>query len=362
MSVIFSGLERLNQGLDNQLNWYYFDVTDITTVNGEKNLSKLLIDEEHEILLDQCFELEHEPGTSTEVITTSEKFLLNGQKMIVLENAVFFVPRIFFCFRPAYACQLSIRFIVKLLTGIEEPSGVVFVIRNNYKNLTQYFGDIKIIVEFIHTGRMLKTPSQFSSELIKQILMSLVEYFSIQIADEFFNVAVSHLIGFGDGTLILNNDQQIRTCDEDFYKDLKNKELCMFTADFCCVVCTQYFSKNTELKNHIKQHSQLACLECEINFENYEYLLVHKLTFCHSPCLLKKCLHCKNEAAKCMCAKMHRALQKSIKLWMETEKENGALQMGLFSLIFQYYRNLMGIAKYLDIKSLTHFGKSLSIN
>ena len=44
MSVIFSGLERLNQGLDNQLNWYYFDVTDITTVNGEKNLSKLLID------------------------------------------------------------------------------------------------------------------------------------------------------------------------------------------------------------------------------------------------------------------------------------------------------------------------------
>ena len=96
MSVIFSGLERLNQGLDNQLNWYYFDVTDIITVNGEKNLSKLLIDEEHEILLDQCFDLEHEPGTSTEVITTSEKFLLNGQKMIVLENAFFFVPRIFF--------------------------------------------------------------------------------------------------------------------------------------------------------------------------------------------------------------------------------------------------------------------------
>ena len=81
MSVIFNGLERLNQGLDNQLNWFYFDVTDISTVNGEKNLSRLLIYEEHEILLDQCFELEHEPGTSTEVITTCEKFLLNGQKM-----------------------------------------------------------------------------------------------------------------------------------------------------------------------------------------------------------------------------------------------------------------------------------------
>ena len=129
MSVIFSGLERLNQGLENQLNWFYFDVTDVTTVSGEKNLSKLLIDADHEILLDQCFELENETDTSTEVITSCEKFLLNGQKMMVLENAVFFVPRIFFCFRPAYACQLSIRFIIKLLTGIMEPSGVVIVIR-----------------------------------------------------------------------------------------------------------------------------------------------------------------------------------------------------------------------------------------
>ena len=33
---------------------------------------------------------------------------------------------------------------------------------------------------------------------------------------------------------------------------------------------------------------------------------------------------------------MHRELQKSIKLWMENEKENGALQIGLFSLIYQY--------------------------
>ena len=211
MSVIFSGLERLNQGLENQLNWFYFDVTDVTTVNGEKNLSRLLIDADHEILLDQCFELENETDTSTEVITSCEKFLLNGQKMMVLENVVFFVPRLFFCFRPSYSCQLSIRYIVRLLTGITEPSGIGFVIRNNYKDLTRYFGDVKIISEFVHTGKMLITPSQYNTELIKQILMGLVEYLSMQISDEFFNVAVSHLIQFGDNTSILSNDQQIRT-------------------------------------------------------------------------------------------------------------------------------------------------------
>ena len=247
MSVIFSGLQRLTFGVENQLNWNFFEVTDVTTINGEKNLMELSIDSGHEILLDQCFEVEYE-GTSTEVITTSERYLLNGQKMMVLENAVFFVPRIFFTFRPAYACQLSIRFIVKMLTGIEDPAGIGFVIRNNCKNLTRYFGNIKIVADFVHTGKILQNPSQYSGELIKQILMSLVEYFGMQISDNFFNVAVSHLIQFGDGCSILNNDKQIRTCNDGVYKNLKNAELCMYTADFVCVVCSQYFLENCGLE------------------------------------------------------------------------------------------------------------------
>ena len=120
MSIIFSGLERVDQGSDDQLNWYYFDVSDVTTIEGELNPSRLLINAENEILLNQCFETEYDQNASTDVITTCEKYLVNGQKMIALENAVFFVPRIFLCFRPTYACQLSIRFIVKLITGIEE--------------------------------------------------------------------------------------------------------------------------------------------------------------------------------------------------------------------------------------------------
>ena len=118
MSFIFSGLERLDQETEDSLNWYYFDVTDVTTIDGELNPMSLQIDSENEILLDQCFSAEYDQHASKEVITTSEKYLVNGQKMIVLENVVFFVPRIFFCFRPAYSCQLSIRFIVRLLTGI----------------------------------------------------------------------------------------------------------------------------------------------------------------------------------------------------------------------------------------------------
>ena len=209
MSIIFSGLERVDQGSDDQLNWYYFDVSDVTTIEGELNPSRLLINAENEILLNQCFETEYDQNASTDVITTCEKYLVNGQKMIALENAVFFVPRIFLCFRPTYACQLSIRFIVKLITGIEESVGIEWVIKNNVKSLTRYFKNIQIIAEFVHTGKILQMPSQFSTDLTKQIIMSLVEYFSMQISDDFFNVAVSHLIKAGDSSSILNNDQQI---------------------------------------------------------------------------------------------------------------------------------------------------------
>ena len=49
MSIIFSGLERVEQGSEDQLNWYYFDTTDITTVEGELNPMMLLINNENEI-------------------------------------------------------------------------------------------------------------------------------------------------------------------------------------------------------------------------------------------------------------------------------------------------------------------------
>ena len=80
------------------------------------------------------------------------------------------------------------------------------------------------MAEFVHTGKLIEQPSQYSAELNRQIVSSLVEYFSMQMADEFYYVAISHLIKFGDISSILNNDQQIRTCTESVYKNLKNAE------------------------------------------------------------------------------------------------------------------------------------------
>ena len=45
-----------------------------------------------------------------------------------------------------------------------------FVISNNCKNLTRYFEDIKSVADFVHAEEIVQSPSQFSGELIKQIL------------------------------------------------------------------------------------------------------------------------------------------------------------------------------------------------
>ena len=81
MSIIFSRLERVEQGSADQLNWYYFDATDVTTIEGELNPTRLFINDEHEILLSQCFDSEHNQNASDDIITTCEKYLINGQKM-----------------------------------------------------------------------------------------------------------------------------------------------------------------------------------------------------------------------------------------------------------------------------------------
>ena len=39
--AILSGLLRANYKLETSINWDYFEVGDITTINGEKNISQL---------------------------------------------------------------------------------------------------------------------------------------------------------------------------------------------------------------------------------------------------------------------------------------------------------------------------------
>ena len=96
MSTILNGLCRVS--------YDYFDAGDIVTVNGEESLLRWQINEVNNILLDQCYELEYEATGFEEVITTCEKYLVNSQKMHVLENSVFFIRRIFFMVRPLHAC------------------------------------------------------------------------------------------------------------------------------------------------------------------------------------------------------------------------------------------------------------------
>ena len=48
-----------------------------------------------------------------------------------MENTIYFIPKIILGFHPDYSVQLSMRFIIKLVSGINTVEGICNIIDNN---------------------------------------------------------------------------------------------------------------------------------------------------------------------------------------------------------------------------------------
>ena len=65
------------------------------------------------------------------LFSRNEIFCEYTQKVFVLENVINFVPRIFFWFKVDYAVQLAVRFIVKIISGLEDSEEISGIIELN---------------------------------------------------------------------------------------------------------------------------------------------------------------------------------------------------------------------------------------
>ena len=111
MSAISSGLVRKNFNKDHNINWDTFKPEKVVPFEGEENLTQLTTGnvKKQIISLDPCFSVKYEEHTGDiEIFTSSEKFIINSYKNYISKHAAFFVPKIFFTFRPAYCVQISI--------------------------------------------------------------------------------------------------------------------------------------------------------------------------------------------------------------------------------------------------------------
>ena len=89
--------------------------------------------------------------SEVEIFTRNEKFYLNSTKQYVMENTIYFIPRIILGFRPDYSVQLSMRFIIKLVSGSNTVEGICNIIENN-TNIVKYFREIYEFAIHIYKG------------------------------------------------------------------------------------------------------------------------------------------------------------------------------------------------------------------
>ena len=142
MSFIFRGLKRLIQ-TDGEYIQFLDSGTqenEIRTTGLDGRIRKVVLHNSNS-------------GTTSEVeiFTRNEKFYLNSTKQYVMENTIYFIPRIILGFRPDYSVQLSMRFIIKLVSGINTEEGICKIIENN-TNIGKYFREIYEFAIHIYKG------------------------------------------------------------------------------------------------------------------------------------------------------------------------------------------------------------------
>ena len=223
MSAILAGLVRRNHDVDHNINWDSFKPEKIVSIEGNENVAEIITGKEKKqsVALEPYYNVTFEKFKGEiEIFTSNERFVLNSYKRNISKNASSFVPKVFFAFRPAYAVQISCRFIMKLLTGSTDKQEISFLLQQNSQALTRYFENIRIISEFVFTGGLLKEPTPESENICQQILMGLVEVFVAQNSkeNEVVELNHNHLIAFGDSSSILNGDQAEWVCNSEIYR------------------------------------------------------------------------------------------------------------------------------------------------
>ena len=345
MSAIFSGLLRLkyNEEEENR-DWdEEFTEKDITNCRGEKNGEQIVIQNSDGDTMEVVFapykkEWEEEDEFSVEIFSKSEKFCLNANKQYILEKCGQVIPRIFYTFRPSYGIQLSVRFVLQLITGTTDRMLISHIIANNKRRLARYFSDTFILMQHITKGGIVTGHLVYNEELIKQILFSIIELFNLQRGETGVIpvLALHHLVHWGCNISMFNNETEERQAPPGLFQRGKNREICMYSAEFACVVCNQHFDKNTELKIHIEGHTEFACLACKITCSDYNTLLVHKLTFCRAPCLTEACLYCHQDRNNCSCVAIQNKIFKYAEQFVLEQGSNLIYSEDMFSVIFHY--------------------------
>lgn len=344
MSIIFSGIKRIVDRGEENPNWEGFQEKDRFNCYGEKNVKELNTqhwkgNRKGVLLSPFCQEGKEGKSIDIEIFTESQRYCLNTTKKYILEHALYFVPRIFYTFKPDYAVQLSMRYILGQVTGSTEAGYISYLLSKNEDKLVRYFSDLHTVSIHVACGGLIKRHLTFAEDLNKQIILALIEVFNLQRRESTCGpmISIPHLVHWGDPNSLFTQDEEKKVCSPNRVTRGEKMEICMYTAEYICIICTQHFNTNLELKQHIESHRDFSCRPCEIQLQDYESLLAHVLTTCKAPCLMERCEWCKNEKMECICVKTQKMIYVSIENFLAEEQDNMVYNQDLFSMIMEEY-------------------------
>ena len=271
------------------------------------------------------------------LLNDDNTYMKVSDKISVLKDVLNSIPKIFLLFRPAYGIQMSIRYIVKKLTGEKENTLISSVIAENLEDIAGYFVQLYQLQQEIFTGIFWVTLEQYDKKLVRQVVLSLLENHVLLRQDtaEILRVSPEQLARWGDSSVIIGNNT-LEGCRTYSIKRGVTYEMDMLNIDRFCVACLQHFNDTEELLKHVLTHDKFICTECGIEMRSYRQLAAHSVTFCRATKLAKICPYCNNEKDGCKCGKIFEIVTKVTRNFAESIAKNKIIHNDMLPAVYHF--------------------------
>lgn len=271
------------------------------------------------------------------LLNSDNSYIKVSEKVKMLGDVLNLIPKIFLMFRPAYGIQISIRYVVKKLTGEKDNNLISNIIGENIEDIAGYFVQLYQLQQEIFTGAIWGKLEQYDKKLIRQVVLCLLENHVLlrQDTPEIMRVSPEQLARWGDSSVVIGNNA-IENCRT--YSIIRGAtyDMDMLNIDRFCVACLQHFNDTQELIKHTPTHDKFICAECGVEMRSYRQLAAHAVTFCKATKLAKICQYCNNEKEVCKCGRVFENVTKITRNFAESIAKNKIIQNDMLPAVFHY--------------------------
>ena len=290
--------------------------------------------------------------TEINIFTQNEMFGINSQKKYYLQNIHYFIPGLYYFYKPDVCLDLAVKFTIRHLSGLIEVEDIQHL-QNCNPGIYNHFVNVYKISQKVYQYSLGKD-SGIPLDLSKMIFSSLIEFIILQREEDFSIPVITYdmMKDLNMYTRLYDSNFQTK-CDK--VKRGTMKEFTIHSMHYMCFSCLTIFDQTSVLREHIKEmHSskkeQYVCITCEIQFDKYQDFCAHCLTFCRKV-INDICNYCCFNKEKCKCRENFSHLYTIAFSQVYNSKIDTMYNCGNFSMFLQNFQKIMNKEERLSIGS-----------